>query len=138
MSRVGSQRRFLARRGGGEGIHQSHHRIPAPSVSAIDANSIAEMVKRARIAFTKASLSESSVASCRTGGWAVSRGRPLALRPRFATGLPWTVLQRRTIALDRNLRALRTRTYGAEVPGRPPFGGVVGKHRPAGPHPLAP
>jgi len=50
MSRVGRERRVLA---GGcrEGIHHDH-RIPAPNVSAIDANSMAAMVKRARIAFT--------------------------------------------------------------------------------------
>src|SRR5438093_8127525 len=39
------------------------------------------------------------------GGWAVSgTGRPLALRPRFATGLPWTILRRRANALDEETR----------------------------------
>jgi hypothetical protein len=53
-------------------------------------------VKRARFAFT----STPHGYGCRrspAGGRAVSLPRSLALRPRLATGLPWTVQRPRTV-----------------------------------------
>jgi hypothetical protein len=83
--------------------HQSH-RIPAPTVRAIDARSISAQVKRARFAFTVVPLPTGLVRPC-IGGRAVSV-RSLALRPRLAAGLPWTIVR----AEGRN--ALSTAPYG--------------------------
>ena len=68
--------------------HQSH-RIPAPTVRAIDARSISAQVKRARFAFTVVPFQKGLVRPW-IGGRAVSV-RSLALRPRLAAGLPWTI-----------------------------------------------
>ena len=77
-----------------KGPHVAHHqksqRMPAPSVRAMDATSARTQVKRTRLVFTSDSVSE--VVHSRTGDRAVfPLGRSLALRPRLATGLPWTV-----------------------------------------------
>src|SRR5215207_1208965 len=113
-------------------LRQSH-RIPAVKVSAADASIITAMVKRARIAFTLCGPLSTKRFIHRIGGWAISRRRPLALRPRLATGLPWTspVVEggcpRRGTYGDH-----RAEPNGRVVPGPPPFGGVAGAHQPGG------
>jgi len=57
----------------------------------MDANSINAQVKRARFAFTTSSPINKGAIHSSIGGRAVS-WRSLALRPRLATGLPWTML----------------------------------------------
>ena len=83
-----------------EGLHgQFHQRMPAPSVRAIDATSARTQVKRARFDFTGVTPDWRQF----TLGPATGRssiGRSLALRPRLATGLPWTDLEWGTFVLD--------------------------------------
>ena len=66
--------------------------MPAPTVSAMAASVATAQVKRARFAFTIDSFL-SLLRFTGTGSRAVSE-RSLALRPRLATGLPWTVWAR--------------------------------------------
>jgi hypothetical protein len=68
-------------------LHQPHL-IPAPRVRAIDATSAAAQVRRARYVLTVST----SYTHWPAGSAAGRSGRPrsLALRPRLATGLPWT------------------------------------------------
>jgi hypothetical protein len=73
-----------------DGLHYQSHRIPAPTERASDASSISAQVKRARFAFTVYSFSM-KVRHSWIGGRAFSLRRSLALRPRLATGLPWTI-----------------------------------------------
>jgi hypothetical protein len=71
--------------------HRGYQRIPAPRLRAIDARSVTARVKRARFAFTIALLEMNSTAAPdRQPGGLALRARSLALRPRLATGLPWT------------------------------------------------
>lgn len=109
------------------------HRMPAPSVSAIEASSATAMVKRARIAFTELPF-RSCQSVGRTGSWAVSwyletPGFASPLRNGFALDSPVTEGTRPSIG---KLRDHRAGTPGAEVPIRAAFGGVVGRHRTAG------
>ena len=71
-----------------------YHLMPAPRDRAMVARSDRATVKRARFAFT--APPRCSRASCDrvSGSRAVFRGRSLALRPRLAMGLPWTVVHR--------------------------------------------
>ena len=73
--------------------------VPAPIVRAIDARSARAQVKRTRFAFTSTPLSLSRASG--PGNRAVFRGRSLALRPRLATGLPWTVSRWRSTCPSR-------------------------------------
>ena len=76
-------------------LHGYDHRIPAPTVRAMALSSMMARVKRARFAFTGSPSQEWDTARFELGGRAVSRaGRSLALRPRLATGLPWTISER--------------------------------------------
>jgi hypothetical protein len=51
-------------------------------------------VKRARIAFTDFPFPDFGCVALLLGGRAASVLRSLALRPRLATGLPWTISER--------------------------------------------
>ena len=83
-------------------------RIPAPMVRAIDARSITAQVKRPRFAFTFDSFESLPVSpSPSVAGRSSVTGRSLALRPRLATGLPWTRLRRRMEVLDTDNRTNR-------------------------------
>jgi len=74
-----------------QGSHDySHQRMPAPIDRAMIASSVNAQVKRARFAFTTFSLPMKERRSD-VGNRAVSV-RSLVLRPRLATGLPWTTV----------------------------------------------
>jgi hypothetical protein len=82
-----------------------------------------------------ASLSKLSVV-LRTGGWAVSGwGDPWLCVPASQRVCPGQSCDGEQAPSVGTLRDHRARTNGAEVPVPAAFGGVVGKHRPAGPHP---
>ena len=73
----------------------------------MDASSAMAVVKRARFAFTVLHLVSEIASSARQPG-GLGEPRSLALRPRLATGLPWTALRRRTfVVLDQNARTDR-------------------------------
>ena len=89
-----------------ESLHLYPHRMPAPSVRAIDAMIANARVKRARFAFTFVLLDRA--VRLQTGNRAALAiiSRPQALRPRLTTGLPWTICRRRTsVVLNPNARA---------------------------------
>ncbi len=73
---------------------EGHQRMPAPRLRAMVASNEMAMVKRARFAFTFYSSVPAALAIPATGR-PPRGGRSLALRPRLAAGLPWTVLRTR-------------------------------------------
>src|ERR1019366_4236898 len=114
---------------------RASHRIPAPSVRAIDAMMANAMVKRARFAFTESHLVCRCVIRPAAGlPWGGLRFMPrsLALRPRLAAGLPWTVCPTEDVCRPRAepygpVRSVRTtHSYGSDKA----FGGVSRTHRP--------
>ena len=90
-------------------LHGYSHRIPALRVSASAASSISAHVKRARFAFTGLSLCRGCAPGPAAGR---SLARSLALRPRLAAGLPWTIFGvEGPLALER---------HAIGLPGGPP------------------
>ena len=111
-------------------LYHHSHRMPAPMVRAMDASSATAQVKRARFAFT-IRLLRVCLRCIRTPATGRSpRGRSLALRPRLATGLPWTVtpmegFSPRFEALGRSVPGRLTQRYRPSVRS----GGVAATHR---------
>ena len=115
-------------------LHGYDQRIPAPIVKAIAPSSMMACMKRARFAFIWYSFPQCGLVCSRTGSWAASRRRSLALRPRLTTGLPWTIIRagRRPSSREENVRSARRWAYsqGVPVPGRR---GVKTQREAAGP-----
>ena len=105
------------------------HFIPAPSVRAMVASSDRAMVKRARFAFTTPPHgSQGALGHRQPGG--LPEGRSLALRPRLATGLPWTVVHRgASIAPSGTLGGRRGPDHRPVVPPVRPGGVSAATHR---------
>ncbi len=115
-------------------LHGYDHRIPAPIVRAIALSSAMTHMKRARFAFIWYSFPQCGLVCSRTGSWAASRGRSLALRLRLATGLPWTIFRagRRPSSRGENVRSARRSAYSQSVPV-PCRAGVRRQRETAGP-----
>ena len=112
------------------GVHGSwqNHRAPAPRLRAIVASSAMRRgeARQVRLHYP---FPRSCVPRFRTGGRAVSAigPRSLALRPRLATGLPWTSSRARDDRrpVPRNARGQSTQDHRPEVlRGRSPSGEV--------------